>query len=204
MPSTWTHPELGTFEFDHGWNKELSVPAFNLFRYASWNRRPDAFPQLSFVVPHEHVLPSAEAIGLATAVLTNQTSLARAVSASMWDELNGRGPETGMWWHGIVKGRWGDWQRVPIPEKEEELWEIMRLDNIIIGEGLFPMRRGKGEDAIAKLGHGPRRGLACADWRRMCGVKRRACCDGLPSCVATRRGTGELGENCGRADGRSW
>lgn len=143
MPSTWTHPELGTFEFDHGWNKELSVPAFNLFRYASWNRRPDAFPELSFVVPHEHVLPSAEAIGLALAVLTNQTSLARAVSASMWDELNGRGPETGMWWHGIVKGRWGDWQGGPIPEKEEELWEIMRLDSIVIGEGLFPMRRGK-------------------------------------------------------------
>src|SRR5207245_1320438 len=36
-------------------------------------------------------------------LLTNQQSMARQIVNALWEDFNGRGPRSGMWWHGNLE-----------------------------------------------------------------------------------------------------
>jgi hypothetical protein len=103
MAATWLHSELGEFKYDGmGWVKIVNVPAFKSFAYDSGYRTASRTPgehKLAFQADDVEDVPSLEAVALAGRVLSNHTDLVSKVTAALWDDFNGRGPDSGMWWH---------------------------------------------------------------------------------------------------------
>lgn len=105
MAATWSHPTLGTFKFKDGiaWSKIIAMPAFQSFAYDegySDSRKSDGMHELSFEADDKDDLPSPEAVALADKALANQAKLVTKVTKALWEDFNGRGPGSGMWWHG--------------------------------------------------------------------------------------------------------
>jgi hypothetical protein len=104
MGATWQHSELGQFDYDgSAWTKTIDVPAFQAFRYdTGYPNAPCSTGkyELAFEADDETDLPSADAVALAAALLANPEQVVAAVTAALWDDFNGRGPDSGMWWHG--------------------------------------------------------------------------------------------------------
>lgn len=105
MGSTWDHPQLGSFKFVDGawWTTTVDVPAFKAFAYDTGFRnapRSTGKHRLAFQAYEETDLPSPQAIKLASKVLANQAKLVAIVTHALWDDFNGRGPGSSMWWHG--------------------------------------------------------------------------------------------------------
>jgi uncharacterized protein DUF6985 len=106
MGSTWDHPDLGRFKYERmAWRKTVNVPAFKLFAYDtgySNARRSTGKHELTFDADDEHDIPSQAAVRLASKVLMNQADLVTKVTKALWDDFNGRGPNSGLWWHGAL------------------------------------------------------------------------------------------------------
>ena len=105
MASTWDHPELGTFTYDgNAWVNKIHMPAFKAFSYVTpYSRgRSTGRHELAFQAWDEDETPSAGAVALAKRVLANQKELVAKVAEALWQDFNGEGPESGMWWHGQI------------------------------------------------------------------------------------------------------
>src|SRR4051794_26348434 len=100
VSAKWERPDLGTFEFeDHlGWTKTVALPAFAVFVYDTGDRTASApgTQELAFQVEDETDFPSEAAVALGRRILSNQTKLASAVAAALWDDFTGYGPDSGM------------------------------------------------------------------------------------------------------------
>src|SRR5262245_40728316 len=102
MSKTWNHPQLGTFQYDEdqdGWIGTCRLPAFNEFNWEAESTDTDGERELLFASA-EGRQPSAGAADLALKVIANQAGLPLLVLSALWEEFNGRGPKSGMWWYG--------------------------------------------------------------------------------------------------------
>jgi hypothetical protein len=136
MNETWTHPHLGTFTYDSDeWVKLVDAPAFNAFTLDQHADGPPtgSFP-LIFDCDGEEDLPTPADIELATAVLSNPSALVARIVNALWDDFNGRGPDSGMWWHGdldqVTECMTED--RLPAPTRAPDLFPTMRFNRIAI------------------------------------------------------------------------
>ena len=107
--ATWSHPELGDFKLGYtGWARDFMLPAFEPFRYG-WGGRLRTRKKftLEFDVDDEAEdngpVPSKRAVAVAQRALQNQDLLAARITKAVWNDLNGRGRDTGMWWHGDTR-----------------------------------------------------------------------------------------------------
>lgn len=135
---TWQHSKLGRFKHDGGgWVKTISVPAFKGFKARGQRGGRCA---LEFNADDETDVPTPAMISVAAAVLGYQDELARKVIDGLWDDFNGRGPDSGMYWHGdldaVAEGlEWGDEDAEP-PTSAKDLLKLMSLNGIIIRRGV--------------------------------------------------------------------
>jgi len=106
MAATWKHPELGTFKFDYGWVGTIKAPGFKAFAYDTGNGNAEPATgryKLSFEAKDEKDLPSPELIQVAQLLLADQAAIVSLITAALWDEFNGRGPKSVVWWYGNLK-----------------------------------------------------------------------------------------------------
>jgi len=103
MAATWDHPKLGKFKFDLvAWHGVAKAPAFDVFTYDDGlgdQRKPNGKYEIAFSGEDESDTPPAPAVALALKVLDAQKELPARVMKALWDDFNGRGPYSGMWWH---------------------------------------------------------------------------------------------------------
>ena len=137
--ATWDHPELGRFEYDGtAWTRTVKTPAFKPFRYEGSSSKCE----LQFETDDESERPSPEAVAMAERVLANQEGLAAKVTAALWDDFTGRGPDSGMYWHGdlasLADGMEFEDTLKP-PKKAADLPRLLQLTNITVRK---PSRRG--------------------------------------------------------------
>jgi len=142
--ATWEHPKLGRFEHDGmGWTRTVKTPAFKPYRYEGSSTKCE----LAFEADDESELPSREAVALAERVLANQEALAAQVATAMWDDFTGRGPNSGMYWHGdlnsLADGMEFEETLKP-PKKAEDIPRLMMLMNITVTKP----RRGQGKPLV--------------------------------------------------------
>jgi hypothetical protein len=78
------------------------MPAFNVFKWETGVNALAGKYDLVFWSENGEV-PSPEAIALALLVVINQTKLATLVANALWEDINGHGPSSGMWWHGNLE-----------------------------------------------------------------------------------------------------
>ena len=94
----WNHAKLGRFVHeDDAWVGQIMSAAFKPFSYATL--RPGKF-ELAFVTNSADEMPTRAMIAAAERVIANAQVLADDVVAALWDDINGRGPGSGIWWHG--------------------------------------------------------------------------------------------------------
>ena len=138
MISTWKHSELGTFKHDGelGWVGECDLPAFNIFTYESDDEEITGKCEVVFDSEDEETEPSDAAAALAALVVANQKKLAPLVTKAMWEDFNGRGPKTGMWWSGDMKqvAEVFGYSERPCPTSPDDLLPAMRLSSITVHE----------------------------------------------------------------------
>jgi hypothetical protein len=141
MTATWNHPKWGRFTYDGtGWLAEVEAPGFDEFRYDSGYSNagpPTGKYQLRFEADSEKDVPSPAAVALAEKVLGHPNRLVSAVTKAMWEDFIGRGPPSGMWWHGdldqVVEAM--DDADLPPPRGPDDLLSILRLFQITVRKG---------------------------------------------------------------------
>lgn len=138
MNATWDHPTWGTFEHDRvRWAGMVEAPAFRAFRWDTDNGRADGPPakvDLHFESYDEADLPTDGMVAMAERVLAGQAELVPKVTAALWDDFNGRGGDSGMWWHGGLEDvKWvlGN-EAVSPPNEADDLLRLMRLAAIVV------------------------------------------------------------------------
>lgn len=135
MAEKWEHPHLGTFEYDGvEWARPVDVPAFRAFEWRTKDRCELTFES------HDETPPKPAEVKLADKVLANQARLVPKVIDALWNDFKGRGPRSGMWWHGDVDGVGKAAGMKTSPKSAIDLLSLMRPYRITIRrEG----RRGK-------------------------------------------------------------
>src|SRR4029453_14121144 len=99
MSTTWKDPQLGTFKYDSdeaGWVGRIELPAMKNF---NWEDEGPATGKYELIFRNEDEKePTAGAVQIALAVLANQANLPQMVTGVLWDQFNGRGGKSDMWW----------------------------------------------------------------------------------------------------------
>lgn len=134
---SWTHPVWGEFKYDcERWNGSTEIPSFKQFTYgtdlAGANPPAGRF-ELCFDADGEDDRPSAPTIALAERICSNQSVLVKKVIQALWDDFNGRGLSSGMWWHGDleqVRDAMGPFDEPP--ESANDLLRLLEADAVII------------------------------------------------------------------------
>lgn len=123
---TWNHPDLGRFTYDGvAWTKAMAVPAFKAFRYGG---RANGKCELTFDADDASEVPTPTAISVAAAVLNRPDDLVKKLITALWDDFNGRGRESGMYWHGDLDAvterlEWDDDAKPP--HRAEDLFKLL-------------------------------------------------------------------------------
>ena len=157
---TWKHPKLGNLKYDDDqvcWIGKCHLPAFKVFKWKSkkWKsklKKPVGEFELLFATD-DGATPSTRAAMLATLVVANHEKLASLVAPTLWEDFNGRGPESGMWWHGDMGQveeniRYGD---CPKPKGPQDLLSVMRFTRLVIHESVYKYKAPIGEFTFAAL-----------------------------------------------------
>ena len=129
---TWDHPKLGRFEHDGvAWTRTVKTPGFKPFRYEGSSTKCE----LGFETKDENEPPSREALAVSDRVLANQAALVAKVAEALWDDFTGKGPDSGMYWHGdldsLADGMEFEESLKP-PKKAADVPRLMQLTNITI------------------------------------------------------------------------
>lgn len=116
MSRTWTHPRLGTLEHDDiWWRREVVIPSLDTFTYidaAVRDYRSTREPfELVLQCDSETEQPTEEMAALAATILATESGIMQKAMEAIWSDLNGQGPDSGMWWHGDLPCayRGGNW-----------------------------------------------------------------------------------------------
>lgn len=153
MAATWNHPTLGPFALESmGWTKVVNIPSFKACSYdTGYSNAPRSTGKhrLTFAAFGESDVPSSAKVALADRVLANQAALVDAIAAALWEDFNGRGPQSGTWWHGDLPTVAKSWKslKLPPPAKAADLLAALQLARIIVRDG-FP---GHPVDPIVEL-----------------------------------------------------
>ena len=144
--ATWEHPELGRFEHDGvAWTRTVKTPGFKPFRYEGTSTKCE----LGFETRDENEPPSREAVAVAERVLANQAALVAKVAQALWDDFTGKGPDSGMYWHGdldsLADGMEFEETLKP-PKKPADVPRLLQLTNISVAKP----RRGQ-DKPLAEL-----------------------------------------------------
>lgn len=101
----WEHQELGHFEYRRrrGWVRSVDLPGFAIFTWPGNEDRAPGTCELRLGTEDENDLPSPSALALVSTLLNEQQQLPRTIAQALWEDFNGRGPDSGMWWHGHLE-----------------------------------------------------------------------------------------------------
>jgi hypothetical protein len=137
MSTTWKHPQLGDFKYDSdedGWAGQIELPAMKIFNWE--DEEPSTGKYQLLFRNDDKKLPSDGAVRIALAVLANQANLPQMVTGILWDQFNGRGAKSDMWWYGDmqqVTENFG-YDELPAPERPEDLAPVMNFLRVNIYE----------------------------------------------------------------------
>jgi hypothetical protein len=100
------------------------------------NNLPSGECELHIETEDETETPSDTVLALVARVLSRQAVLAPAVVAALWDDFNGQGPKSGMWWHGALDEVIDEVDPdLPPLTNPEALYAWLRLTDITVRSG---------------------------------------------------------------------
>lgn len=144
MQDFWTDQKLGQFEYDgEKWTKSVPLPAFDAFDYyipkSAKGGQNNREYEIVLEVDENERFPSQGAVALALRVIENQSNLVATITEALWEEFNGHGPDSGMWWHGGL-------DQVSVEPLNGREIEIKQASDIVPLMTLTTIRIGKVSD----------------------------------------------------------
>ena len=133
MADEWRHPELGRFQLvADRWEREMRVPAFDAFSFEPTcceSGQIDNRFELFFYAESIEDTPSDDMIRVAKLVLRDPARIVALVSTALWEDFNGRGSDSGMWWHGDLAevGEALADEELPPPAGPEDVRKLLGL-----------------------------------------------------------------------------
>jgi hypothetical protein len=135
----WSHPRLGDFAAGEPWVRKLKIREFAAFSYDTGysNARRStgnvAFHLRPQSINGELKVPTPGMIAVVDRILDDPAAIVQKVIAALWEEFNGRGPDSGMWWHGsLVKGSESFDSLGEPPASARDVLQMLRLSDILI------------------------------------------------------------------------
>jgi hypothetical protein len=154
LSNTWSHPRLGGLvQDDIWWRRVITLSSLDSFTYSqqAFRRgRPELPFELVLECDAEGEEPTEEMASLAATVLDNEPRLMPVVLEAIWSDLNGQGPDSGMWWHGdlpyaYLGGNFGSdvydsltGYELPVPACASDLMKVMEPKELLIRRDLSP------------------------------------------------------------------
>ena len=127
MDTTWNHPRLGTFRYDGiDWTRDVPVPAFRAFEGFKKGQVALAFEA------YDGKPPTPAAARLAERVIATQARLVPKVIEGVWNDFMGRGPDSGMYWHGNLEEVFSGMDEKQPLRNSIDLLDLMRPHTIRI------------------------------------------------------------------------
>ena len=161
----WSDPELGTFRFDRlWWTRTVTLPAFKAFKYR-FRKRSAGRSQvpLRFEVDGAENLPTKPAITIAKRLIRNEESVVSKLLKALFDDLHGKGPNSGMWWHGDIDSIYedlseetGNLRNLKL-ERPESLTKLLGSPSIMIRESGYGYKVPRATicfEALFEIEHG--------------------------------------------------
>jgi hypothetical protein len=137
MATGWSHPKWGAFKYDRMfWTKPVDAPSLAALSGAKAKKSGQV--ELRFFTDRDGDLPMAEQVALAEAVIANQTQIAKLAPEALWDDFNGRGPRSGMWWRGSPTQVGGSqWLEAysPRPGNAADVARQLELNHLTVRQG---------------------------------------------------------------------
>jgi hypothetical protein len=162
---TWSDPELGTFRFERSWwTKTVTLPAFKAFRYR-FRKRSAGSSQipLRFDVEGVESVPTKAAVTVAKRLLRNEVTIVSKLLKALYNDLHGKGPNSGMWWHGDIDSIYedlseetGSLRKLRI-EKPDSLTKLLGSPSIMIREFGYGYKQPRATicfEALFEVEHG--------------------------------------------------
>jgi len=99
---TWSHPNLGKFKFTMtGWEGRCTLPSFKTFCFQTPGKSK---LNLSFETDFDSdAPPTRPQVTIAQRIIKNEGKLSEKIVQALSADLNGRGDDSGMWWHGDIE-----------------------------------------------------------------------------------------------------
>lgn len=140
--ANWVHAKFGQLKGGSGgWSATVNVPEFALFSYdTGYPNAPRSNGDVGLGM-HYHLMdaqvpatPPPEMVALLDKVLADPRALVDRVVNALWDEFNGRGPDSGVWWHGNMKtiNEQFDSAGLPPPKRADDLLPALQLTGLSI------------------------------------------------------------------------
>jgi len=127
-PAIWKHPKLGEFSCQYG---EVSGTVAMPGMFNNGKRSPKV--ALSIYVRKNDKEPAKEQVDLVLNVQKNAKALAKKICRALWEDFQGKGRKTGMWWHGNLAEVNRDLNR-PI-RREADLPGMLKLSSMMVNKG---------------------------------------------------------------------
>src|SRR5690349_21423027 len=104
MAKKWKHRTLGEFAVDGSvWMRKMKVPAFAAFSYdTGYSNAPRSTGEITLTLSTwfgiDHLdEPTPGMIAVAEKIVGDPEETVGKVVAALWEDFNGRGPDSGMW-----------------------------------------------------------------------------------------------------------
>lgn len=141
-------------EPDHSWVGKCSLPAFKVFNFKCEASTPEpvATYELMFDCPKGGE-PSGSAVEIALRVIANQSNLPSLITSTLWEEFNGRGPKSEMWWYGDIDtvAKVFGYDNRSTPAGPDALLPVMRLTGLTVRESLYEYKKPIAELTFSAL-----------------------------------------------------
>jgi len=127
------------------------LPGFKAFKWEESAKSSGKY-KLSFEVEKGRE-PCAAAVEIALRIIENESKLPSLIVSNLWNEFNGRGKKSEMWWHGALDQVAENFQygELPPPATAKDLLPVMRLDGIFIRESLYSYKKPIAELTFSAL-----------------------------------------------------
>jgi hypothetical protein len=140
------------------------MPAFKAFTYRFRARSAGTSKvPLHFEVEDEEQLPTRPAVAIAKRLIRNEKAIVSKLLKALFDDLHGKGPKSGMWWHGDIDSIYedlseetGSLRNLKI-EKPETLTRLLGSPSITIRESGYGYKQPRATicfEALFETEHG--------------------------------------------------
>jgi hypothetical protein len=140
VAKNWKHPKLGQFTAHKSghWSRQMNVPAFAAFSYdTGYSNAHRSTGDITFTfspwLANDHLdAPTPGMIAVAEKILDDPKKTVQMVAEALWQDFNGRGPDSGMWWHGEMDEIFPTFEelKLPPPTRGEDVLNLLNPDGI--------------------------------------------------------------------------